>query len=753
MNNRQQTLNMNRLGLEDSSKNPAARVPIIAAHALITLSILTSFNHTASALSFVSETEKEFICTGDFDGNGKTDVALVDREKGRVRYGFMSDAGALNWVDWRGAGMDNVSGVAVGKLADLKHDSLAFTSADENLTSLLDSSNQNFPSNSVALPITSIGPNIIIATDIGGENNNAFDDIYIPSIYNNDPTPNMLTLFRNSGKEFKQLSQSAISFTASRGNRIPLKSGGKEYATFISTTEQGIQLIAAALDSGKPETVLSISDVPSGSDYVVGNFRGEALREFLFYKVGEPTLTVCPVTETGGKFLAGKTTVITLSKPITQLVTVDGGKKSRILAVYGETDPAELLDFDAVNPPVLVQSLSPYTNTFLHGAAALSQTVVLISWEYPAINTNNVKNPKSMRYQAYALKDGKYEKSKQGNLPVLDDRDESTVVDIHKFIVATLKGKTEADMAAYTNDIPGTDQTFVMTPIPGGEFLMGSPANEKGRKSDEGPEHRVKISPFWMATHEVTWKQFNYFTYVLDEQIARANRPTPEEINLVSDAVTRPSKPYGDMAFGLGSDKGKPVISMTQHAANKYCQWLSAKTGHFYRLPTEAEWEYACRAGSTNAYSFGENPADLPENAWFFENGDSKYQKVGKKLPNAWGLYDMHGNVAEWVLDQYDETFYGICAAKGIVVDPWNIATKPYPHVFRGGSYDNDAPDLRSAARRKSGPEWKLTYPNLPKTIWWLSDWTQTGFRIVRPLKVPPPEEMAKYWISGVEKD
>jgi formylglycine-generating enzyme required for sulfatase activity len=191
---------------------------------------------------------------------------------------------------------------------------------------------------------------------------------------------------------------------------------------------------------------------------------------------------------------------------------------------------------------------------------------------------------------------------------------------------------------------------------------------------------------------------------------------------------------------------------MTQHAANSYCKWLSAKTGHFYRLPTEAEWEYACRAGTTTAYSFGDDPARLDDYAWYAKNSDFKYQKVGTKKPNPWGLHDMHGNVAEWCLDQYTPEGYQQFV-EAVTRDPWVRATTPYPHVVRGGSWEDKADKLRSAARRGSDPDWKIQDPQLPKSIWYHTDAQFLGFRIVRPLKVPSAEECSKYWTSGVEKE
>jgi formylglycine-generating enzyme required for sulfatase activity len=190
--------------------------------------------------------------------------------------------------------------------------------------------------------------------------------------------------------------------------------------------------------------------------------------------------------------------------------------------------------------------------------------------------------------------------------------------------------------------------------------------------------------------------------------------------------------------------KGYPAICMTQHAARTFCKWLSAKTGRYYRLPTEAEWEYACRAGSTTAYCFGDDPEELEDYAWYFDNTDEGYEKVGKKKPNAWGLYDMHGNVAEWVLDQYDELGYEQLIDD--IVDPLAIPTTLYPRVVRGGGWDQYAEDCRSGAREASDEEWKKQDPQLPKSIWYHTDALHVGFRVVRPLVEPSPEEKAAKW-------
>jgi formylglycine-generating enzyme required for sulfatase activity len=307
-------------------------------------------------------------------------------------------------------------------------------------------------------------------------------------------------------------------------------------------------------------------------------------------------------------------------------------------------------------------------------------------------------------------------------------------------------------MKPYTEVIPNTEIKFKMVPIPGGKFTMGSPENEKGRKPDEGPQHEVAIEPFWMEAHEVTWDEYEVFMFTMDIERRKNLNVAANENDKTADALARPTKPYTDMSFGMGKD-GFPAISMTHFGARMYCKWLSAKTGRYYRLPTEAEWEYACRAGSKTAFSFGDDATKLGEYAWYFDNADSHYAKVGKKKPNAWGLYDMHGNATEWVLDQYVadnyEQFKNTTRPAGNFVPTKSM----YPHSARGGSWDDDAESLRSAARRASNKDWKQQDPQLPQSVWYYTDAQFIGFRIVRPLREPNDEEKQRGWDAGLDAE
>jgi formylglycine-generating enzyme required for sulfatase activity len=235
-------------------------------------------------------------------------------------------------------------------------------------------------------------------------------------------------------------------------------------------------------------------------------------------------------------------------------------------------------------------------------------------------------------------------------------------------------------LSPFVETIPGASVKFEMIPLPAGAITINKTA--------------VEIKPVWIGKTEVTWDEYDIYAFKLDE---KENQKIGE-----LDAIARPTKPYGAPDRGFGH-QGYPALSMTFHAAQEYCRWLSAKTGKKYRLPTEAEWEYACRAGEAEKIS----PASLDQRAWFWDNAEDKTHPVATKQPNKWGLHDMLGNAAEWVV---------------------GLDGKP---VVAGGSYKYKAAQLHSGARAKQMPMWNMTDPQMPKSKWWLSDATFVGFRVV----------------------
>jgi len=308
-------------------------------------------------------------------------------------------------------------------------------------------------------------------------------------------------------------------------------------------------------------------------------------------------------------------------------------------------------------------------------------------------------------------------------------------------LAATLNGLATTPLAAedagagpglqpYAEPIPGTDLAVEMRPIPGGTFLLGSPEDEVDRAPDEGPAVEVEIAPFWMSTFEVTWDLYDAFRNTGTADSGKdMGADTPADV----DAVTRPTKRYGDESFGFGKGS-QPVVGISYHSAMEFARWLSSVTGRAYRLPTEAEWEYACQAGTTTAYSFGDDPAQLDDYGWYADNSDFQPQPVGTKKANPWGVHDLHGNVMEFCLDHYDAEAYAAVepGAVGPVVLPTD---RRYPHAVRGGSWDDDPPALRCNARYQSSPSWSKRDPQQPKGIWWHTDAPYVGFRVVRAVE------------------
>jgi formylglycine-generating enzyme required for sulfatase activity len=282
---------------------------------------------------------------------------------------------------------------------------------------------------------------------------------------------------------------------------------------------------------------------------------------------------------------------------------------------------------------------------------------------------------------------------------------------------------------SFEQSIPGAAVKFKMAAIPAGSFTIGSPQTEKGRDPDEGPQRKIEISAFWMGEKEVTFGEWDVFFKNMD---------VPQTKNISVDAVSRPTAQYIDLTWGMGRDSKQPTNSMSQQAAMMYCKWLYEKTGVFYRLPTEAEWEYACRAGVTVEQK------NLTAIGFFKDNSQDKFQKTGQLKPNAWGLYDMLGNVSEWCLDQYDPIAYQ--KLKEPAKDPLVPPASKYPKVVRGGSYLDDAKELRCANRIASDASWNKRDPQIPKSKWWLTDGMFTGFRVVRPGTQPSKEEIEKFY-------
>ena len=303
------------------------------------------------------------------------------------------------------------------------------------------------------------------------------------------------------------------------------------------------------------------------------------------------------------------------------------------------------------------------------------------------------------------------------------------------------------EFTSFTENIPNSSVSFRMIAIPGGKFKMGSPENEPFRKETEGPVREVELSPFFMAEIEVTWDEYLAFY----AQTAAEGRSTDTEglrskISSETDAISGATPPYGqpDQGWGMGQ---RPAISFSYHAAETYCKWLSSVTGKTYRLPTEAEWEYACRAGSSTPYFFPGDPerfektglrAKISKNdtsvintyVIYKANSQARTQTADMVKPNPFGLKNMSGNVAEFCLDWYQPDIYSQYE-DGVVKDPRGPESG-MEHVVRGGSFMDNAGGLRSAVRDYTRTDdWLKTDPQIPKSIWWYSDCFNVGFRVV----------------------
>jgi len=303
-----------------------------------------------------------------------------------------------------------------------------------------------------------------------------------------------------------------------------------------------------------------------------------------------------------------------------------------------------------------------------------------------------------------------------------------------------VEGKDSEHKKKYTETITsksGEDISFDMVLVPGGTFEMGSPKDEPDRKDNEGPQHKVRLAPFYLCTTETTLELFMaYYQETMTSKKDFFEEETTENEAKQSkgdvDAISGPTPVYGDLTMGYG--KKHPAVGMTWHNATIFCTWLSRKTGRKYRLPTEAEWEYACRAGTANVFGFGNDHKQLVDFSLYEDNSDGETNEVAKKKPNSRGLYDMLGNVREWVYDFYSPDAYKDAAQKSPAVNPQGPKSGKV-HVARGGDYSSSIEELRCAARAFEEEWWRSGDPQIPKSKWWLPEMDIIGFRIASSIE------------------
>ena len=285
------------------------------------------------------------------------------------------------------------------------------------------------------------------------------------------------------------------------------------------------------------------------------------------------------------------------------------------------------------------------------------------------------------------------------------------------------------DKSNYSEKIPNSDLSIEMIFIQGGEYSMGN----------KNSNVNTQISSFWMSKYEITWEIYNLFMefdqsnkleYIIDGDTIKV------------DGISKPTTPYTDMTFGMGYE-GFPAVNMTHFAASKFCKWLSLITGNYYRLPTEAEWEYACRSGTSSDYYYGDDISLIDEYSWNKNNSDNSYQRVGQKIPNKWGLHDMLGNVSEWVADSYDDNIF---KSKKLKKDPFIFNERKYPKVYRGGSWNDEPSSLLTHKRFYSDNSLQKRDPQIPKSQWWNTDAPNIGFRIVRVNKDDSESRRNMFW-------
>ncbi len=252
------------------------------------------------------------------------------------------------------------------------------------------------------------------------------------------------------------------------------------------------------------------------------------------------------------------------------------------------------------------------------------------------------------------------------------------------FMVPSAAQPPAAKLAPFTETLEKSVVKIDMVPIPGGTITIRSKP--------------VTVKPFWMAKTETPWEAYDVFM--------ASGPPSPSygQTDVAPDAIALPSKSYILPDLGWGHN-GYPAINISFLSVEMFCRWMAKSTGKKYRIPTEAEWELACRAGALGPWKL--DTATLEKSAWYVGNSSRMSHPVGKKAPNKWGLYDILGNTGEWATD---------------------LDGKP---ILCGGTFLDGAKAIAPGTRRRQTPAWQATDPQFPKSRWWVADGKFVGFRLV----------------------
>jgi hypothetical protein len=367
------------------------------------------------ASGFVYQTESEFTSAGDFDGDGRADVVVVDKATGNFRIGYQLTAGQHTWAKARGSGIEAVGGFSAGKLLNAGRDALAFTAPDANRINVLEAATPGAPALPGSVFLPAVGPNLVVALDIGGAGNTALEDLFIGSVDNAGSFPDQLNLLRNNAGSFSSLAGDMLTAPLGGGNVVVLKSGTPKIVAALLRGGASDTFRAYNLSAGTVAQAVQLTGLATNSAYVYANFSASAFAQFLFYQPGElnGVVRLRSVTEPSpGTFGFAAEVPFTFGAPIQQIFTLPNGSTTRLLIVFGDGESAGIYNFDGVNPPVPVQQLDAPAGESFSGAVPFGNGSFMMLSSLAGSKT-------SSHFQSYNLSGANYVAAQGGNLPAV----------------------------------------------------------------------------------------------------------------------------------------------------------------------------------------------------------------------------------------------------------------------------------------------------------------------------------------------